>query len=522
MSARDASVVSVWSKARIAIAVGLGLLFFALAAGLTTWLAERPGLRTRLDLTHSGRNTLDPVLADLVDKLPERTQVEVFFKPLPKHFAAAGSEVQGRMQELLTVLQNAAPDKIKVIDHTPDDLAGSAEALARLHVDGDEFGLVVVQRDRQRARLCLFSDIAEIDFGNPTPDRYLPARMISFRGEQALANALKRVSQDSRPKLYFTTGHGERSPYSAGASSGSENRDLGALATALAGDGFELERFDGKGQPVPADCAALAIVDATQAFSAAELGSIYAYLDSAGRLLVTGSHRYADGEGSTRAIAARYGIDMGLGYVAEPIASPSGPMVGGVECANVYSRGDGLQTRHPVTESLARFGSTVLSTLARPLARKNTVANVVQTELVRSSESAWIELPDDSGAFDWRPDLEREAAGKRFGLACAAQINPGAGPGGAPELREGRLIVLGSPEFLSSGQLAVNKDFALNAFNWLAAREYRLSVAPREDQRRVLDVRAGNSLLTLRSLALFLLPGLCLVLGLVTWSMRRR
>ena len=146
MSARDASVVSAWSKVQIAVAVGLGLLLFALAAGLTTWLAERPDLRRRLDLTHSGRNTLDPVLAELVSKLPELTLVEVFFKPLPQHFAAAGHDVQSRMTELLTVLQNSATDKIKLIDHSPEDMAGSAEALARLQVDGDEYGLVVVHR----------------------------------------------------------------------------------------------------------------------------------------------------------------------------------------------------------------------------------------------------------------------------------------------------------------------------------------------------------------------------------------
>jgi len=67
-----------------------------------------------------------------------------------------------------------------------------------------------------------------------------------------------------------------------------------------------------------------------------------------------------------------------------------------------------------------------------------------------------------------------------------------------------------------------NKDFALNAFNWLAAREYRLSVAPREEERRMLDVHQGDKVETLRTLALFLLPGLCLMLGIATWYLRRR
>ncbi len=522
MSVRDASVVSAWSKARIAVAVGSGLLLFALAAGLTTWLAERPDLRTRLDLTHTGRNTLDPVLAELVSKLPELTLVEVFFKPLPPHFAAAGHDVQGRMNELLTVLQNSAPDKIKVIDHSPEDLAGSAETLARLHVDGDEYGLVVVHRDKNRVKLALFRELAEIDIGNPRPDHYEAARMVAFRGGQALASALKRVAASDKPKLYFTSGHGERALFGAAANSATESRDLGGLAAALGDDGFEVERFEGKGQALPADCAALAIVDPSLAFGENELGPIYAYLDAGGRVLLSGSHVFFDGPGSTRAIAAHYGIELGSGYVAEPIASANGPVVGAVQCANIYSRSDGLQARHPVTESLSRFDRAVVSTLARPVSRKSQIANVALTELVFSSKEAWIDLPDESGTYDWKPDRVREAAGKRFGLAYAAQIALAGETKPSAEQRQGRLIVLGSPEFLSTSQLSINKDFALNAFNWLAAREYRLSVAPREEERRALDVRQEGNLLTLRSLALFLLPGICLILGLVTWQLRRR
>ncbi len=522
MSARDASVVSAWSKAQIAIAVGFGLLLFALAAGLTTWLAERPDLRSRLDLTHSARNTLDPVLAELVSKLPELTLVEVFFKPLPQHFAAAGHDVQGRMTDLLTVLQNSAAHKIKLVDHSPDDLAASAEALTRLHVDGDEYGLVVVHRDKNRVRLALFSDIAEIDVGDPRPGHYQPARMLAFRGGQALASALKRVAASEKPKLYFSSGHGERTLFGSAANSAGESRDLGALASALADDGFEVERFEGKGQPIPADCAALAVVDPTQAFAENELGSIYAYLDAGGRVLATGSHVFSNGPGSTREIAAHYGIELGTGYVAEPIASANGPLVGAVQCANIYSRSDGLQARHPVTESLSRFDRAVVSTLARPVSRKSQLANVALTALVFSSGEAWIDLPDENGAHDWKPDRSREAAGKRFDLAYAAQISLAGETKPSAEQRQGRLIVLGSPEFLATSQLTINKDFALNAFNWLAAREYRLSVAPREEESRVLDVRQKGNLVTLRSLALFLLPGICLILGLVTWNLRRR
>lgn len=515
--------VSAWTRLRIGASVALSLVLFLASAGLVTWLAERPGLRVRADLTQSRRNTLDPVLADIVGKLPDQALVEVFFKPMPKHLAAAGTEAQGRMRDLLIVLQNSAPDKVKVVDHSSEDVATAREALSRLRVDGDEFGLIVVHRGKNRARLALFKEIAELDFGSIDPNRYVPARVAVFRGEEALAAALKRVSADTQPKLYFTTGHGERELYAAAASGGGENRDLGALANALVADGFEIERFEGQGAAVPGDCAALAVVDPTQALSESELGEIHAYVERGGRLLITGSHRDPDGPGSTRELAARFGVDIGVGYVAEPIPGPNGLMVGLPACANLFGTGpSALSVRHPVTESLSKFGRTVLSQLARPLSRKSPSSNMVLTELLRSSEDSWVDLPNDSGVHDWRPDKSLEVAGKRSTLASAVQITLADGTASAAETRQGRVIVLGSPEVLTSSAMETNKDFALNAFNWLAAREYRLSVAPRTDLRRVLEVHQGDRLVKLRSVALFLLPGLCLLLGLFTWHRRRR
>jgi ABC-type uncharacterized transport system involved in gliding motility auxiliary subunit len=70
--------------------------------------------------------------------------------------------------------------------------------------------------------------------------------------------------------------------------------------------------------------------------------------------------------------------------------------------------------------------------------------------------------------------------------------------------------------------MEANRDFALNAFNWLAAREYRMSVATQSQERNMIDVRQSDNLLKLRSLVLFGLPGLCALLGLITWSLRRR
>lgn len=522
LRAEPGTSVGPWSKLRIAAGVGLALVLLATAAGLVTWLAERRGWRARFDLTADSRNTLDPVLADLVEKLPDQATIEVLFAPMPKVIAAAGNEAQGRTRDLLRVLQNAAPHAIKVREHSPDDVSGAREALARLRVDGDEFGLVVVHRGEKKAVLRLFTDIAQLDLGNPDPNRYVPPRLVSYRGEEAIAGALKRVALEGRAKVLFTQGHGERDLYAASNAQGGESGDLGALDTALVADGFVTERYEGGGQPIPEDCAVLAIVDPTQALDVAEWAAIDAFLARGGRVMVTASHRYPDGAGSTRAWLRRYGIEMGLGYVAEPIAGPAGVVVGVSECANVFCTPENLSIQHPITEPMARFGRKLWAALARPMSRANPGSNIVLSELARSSERGWVDLPDAQGRFDWRPDSDRETTDRRLTLAMAAELSPVGADGPLPPELRGRIVALGSPEMLSSRLMATNKDFALNAFNWLAAREYRLSVRTQSEVRRILDVQREGVLFELRSLVLFALPGLCLCLGLVTWYRRRR
>jgi hypothetical protein len=357
--------------------------------------------------------------------------------------------------------------------------------------------------------------------GNPDPNRYAPPRIVLFRGEEALAGALKRVSSEQRPKIYFTTGHGERDIYASGSSGGNETSGLGALQTALVTDGFSTERYESLGHAIPSDCNVLAIIDPVQAFSEAEFASIEAYVQRGGRLLLTGSHRYSTGPGSTRELAAQYGVELGQGYVCEPMALPSGYVFGQSGCANVFVVAEGLSIQHPISAPLKRFDRTVWSPMTRPLSRKAAVADILITELAQSSGRAWVDLPKGK-EYDWKPDPTDEPTDRKFTVACAVELTPGGESKKNEELLRGRVVVLGSPEFLSTAAMEANRDFALNAFNWLAAREYRMSVATQSQERNMIDVRQSDNLLKLRSLVLFGLPGLCALLGLITWSLRRR
>jgi ABC-type uncharacterized transport system involved in gliding motility auxiliary subunit len=90
------------------------------------------------------------------------------------------------------------------------------------------------------------------------------------------------------------------------------------------------------------------------------------------------------------------------------------------------------------------------------------------------------------------------------------------------ERASARVLAVGSGDALSNDLLARNRDFVLNAFNWLAQRDRRLAIRPREVERRLLDLSNTRSLATLNLMAWILLPALTAALGVVTALRRRR
>ena len=81
-------------------------------------------------------------------------------------------------------------------------------------------------------------------------------------------------------------------------------------------------------------------------------------------------------------------------------------------------------------------------------------------------------------------------------------------------------MVLACPDALASAVFDRNRDFLLNAFNWLCAREFRVAVSPRPEGEVILEDE--RALASIGRLAIFGLPGACLVVGLLLAWRRRR
>jgi len=509
--------------------VVLAALLALAAVVLVTWLSERRGLRWRTDLTASGENTLDPVSSEVILKLEGDVEVDVFFTAPEEPFQQVGPIVQDRMLKLLRRATDESSGKIHVTLHDLSDRAelppASKARMVELNLAGIEpGGLFVVSMGKRREIVRLRPDIADIDPGQP--DRrmgpYIPARIVNFRGEEALVSALFKVARGDAPKVLFTSGHGERDTKSV------EQLGLAGLARELEGDGFVVGVWDSaKSNSISDDVSVLAILGPEQLFTAAESAEIRRFVESGGRLIASPGSRTIEGEDSLAGMLVPWGIRARMrGVVAHAVPTTSGQLITEVvDCGDLAIGFEGMPGQNPVTDSLRLAGRRVRLFAARVLERVSPPPGGRVLDLLRSPEDSWYELPRQGteNRYDWKLDGEERA---RFPVALqaifpplpTAKKRPVSDNGTRPE---SRVIVVGSSDAFANYWLPSNRDFVLNAFNWLAAREYRVHVAKANPETRRIDLKSG-ALARVTLVGVVLLPGLCLVLGILTAWMRRR
>ncbi len=511
----------------IAAVVTLNLALAMGVAGGVTWLAARPGLRLRVDLTAAGENTLDVNARAVLDGVQgdDPILIDVFLRPLPAPLDQISARAQQRLAGLLRLAHEHRPELVEVAHHALAGPTGVSETEARMRELGiSEVDVVVVSRGDRKEVLRFLGDVAEIDIGRPAnmPGGFEPPSLISFRGEEALVKAILKVTQGERPHAYFSWGHGERNVY------GEDPRDLGLLEHALRQDGFIVKRWVSEEQgAVPSDCAVLALIAPEEPLSAHEIGLVRDHVDRGGSLIAVPGHRLIAGEGTVSELLEGYGVRVGEGVVSRPYVGAGGSPVYGIpECAEVVVRAAGMAARHPITASLRRADRRVRIVFSRPLERASKPTGGILLDLLSASEFTWADLPDEDGVHRWNWDEEREAEGP-FSLAMTSRFPPPlpgpAPPVGTMEQRpESRVLALGAPDLFANALFDTNRDFLLNAFNWAASREYRVSITPRDPDLRRLELGAGRGLFALTMCAVVALPLVCLLLGLgVAWKRRR-
>jgi ABC-type uncharacterized transport system involved in gliding motility auxiliary subunit len=352
-------------------------------------------------------------------------------------------------------------------------------------------------------RVINSNDLAELDF--KSQEETGQPQITGFKGEQLFTSAILQLSEGKKPKILFTTGHGEPSLDDQGGHGFSSAQQL------LGRDNFDLSEWASLGKPaVPPGTDLVVIAGPTSSFVQPELDALSAFLNGGGRMLVMLDPTLGPGgtlvNTNLEGWLGRYGVKVGQDIVVDP----SNPLpFFGPETIFLKSYGD-----HPVTKALAQGNVPVLVSLARS-AGAGSAPGIKVTELLKTTAEGWGET--DLAHLD---KVSRDARDVPGPVAVGAVAESAAT---LPGKRPMRLVVYGDSDFATNQLLQANSNNALllsNTLNWLVEREALLDIPTKKTEQVRLTLTRDE----IRSIYLLAaaLPILAVALGGVVFVRRRK
>jgi len=488
---------------------GAGVVLVAALVGIFNYLGTK--YYARWDWTGSKLYTLSEKTLSILAGLDRDVEATLFLQP--------GSNLYDPAKELLERYAARSPRfRLRTVD--PQRNLIEAQRLV------DEYQLsalnVVVFEAGEDRRVVEESALADFDYsgmqfgGAPT--------MTGFKGEEAFSSAILALVEKTKPRVLFTTGHGERSLDDF------EDGGLSRIRDLLGKENLELEPWASLGAPeVPPGADLVVVAGPRVNFVAPELDALGRYLDGGGGLLVLLDPEL-DGKGGLvetgleRWLAGR-GLEVGRDLVVDP--SSTLPFYG---AETIFVRAVGA---HPIVQSLEQADFPVIFALARSVRAGAVPAALEAQTLLQTTAEGWGETDlaqlvgvakgesDAAGPVPVGVAVSARAAepdGEELGEAESADAD--AAESAAPAWR---LVVFGDSDFAANGQLANvgNPTLLSNTFNWLLERKNLLGIGPKTPEQVRLTLTPGQlSAITWGTLAG--LPLLAVAAGFAVWSRRRR
>ncbi|HEV8577763.1 MAG TPA: GldG family protein [Thermoanaerobaculia bacterium] len=448
----------------------------------------------RFDWTKSQLYSLSEKTLNVLKGLQKDVEFVVFLSP-------EQSEIYQPTTELLA-RYGAASHRVHV--RIVDAAKRPVEAQQLVQKYGVTTTGVVVTSGNDK-RVIDSNDLAELDFR--TLQTTGAPQMTGYKGEQLFTSAIVQLSEGRKPKILFTTGHGEHSLDDQG------GRGFSGAQQLLGRDNFELEEWASLGKgAVPAGTDLLVIGGPTGSFVQPELDAFSAYLNNGGRMLVLLDPNLGPAAGSgiintgLEGWLARFGVKIGQNIVVDP----SNPLpFFGPETIFSKEYGD-----HPITKALTEGNLPVLLSVVRSVS-SGSAPGIKLTELVRTSSQGWGET--DLANLDKVGRDPRDLAGPvPIGVVAESSST-------APGKRPMRLVVIGDSDFAANQLMQANVANTVllsNALNWLVEREALLGIPPKKtEQVKLTLTRDEMRMIYLLAAAL---PILSVILGAAVFFRRRR
>jgi len=453
--------VTTGSKRQIRLQNILFVLLFVLVVGLLAWLSQR--YQYQADWTANNRNTLSAASVSVLEQMPEQISVSAFTVnsgAMRQHIA----DLLGRYQrykksfELEFINPDTEPEMVRQLG---------------IQVDGE---LLLEYQGRRE-------QIAELN-------------------EQAITNALQRLSRAAEPWVVFVEGHGERSPF------GKANHDLQVWAQQLEAKGFHLQGLNlATAALVPDNTSVLVIAGPQVNFLPGEVRLIEDYIARGGNLLWLAD---PDGMFGLEPLAEQLGVSFEPGVIVDPTAQmfsindPTFAIVGDY----------GL---HPLVD-----GFEVLTIFPRAAGVMVEPQGQWQADgFLFTTERSWSETGVLAGEIDF--DELADVAGPLSLAAAVTRSLDNDIADDEAEPKQQRIVVVGDGDFLSNTYLGNggNLDLGMNMVNWLSRDDQLIAVPSKTALDSSLNLSRNASMVIGFGFLIFL-PAILLLSGLGIWLKRRK
>lgn len=317
----------------------------------------------------------------------------------------------------------------------------------------------------------------------------------AFRGEEAITAALISVTEREKKKICFSEGLGEKRLDEGG------EEGLRSSKETLERENYEVEALNpGLQENLKGRCHVLAMIAPRAAFSPELSKGLAKHLSEGGRLFLAldfgpqGAEELLPND-----FLSKYGISPRPEVVIDPPRSYFG---------QPFTFGP-LYGAHPVVDKLSEARVDMLLHAAMPL-EVSAPEGLTVTTLLRTSDSGYAKKIANLG-----DQIERRATDTSGELALGVAVENGE--------KKLRMVVVGDADAFSDamvGQFLGNRNFFLNAINWLLEQESKISIRPKQAEMRRVEMTEGAARFMMIT-TIFVIPLLFLVAATGLWWKRR-
>jgi len=461
----------------------VAVAMLGIVGGLNYVVARHPA---RLDLTSNKFYTLSDQTLDALKGLQQDVNVTLFTSPT--HAGNTQPQVQRAQQLLEEYGKKSTKFRFKVVD--TDRNPGEAKRYG-IH----EYNTVVFESGDNRKDV-LQRDYITYSFQGRQP---IP----KFQGEAAFTSALMSMSDTTHLVFYFTEGHGEKQLTSPQEDGYSTFKDM------LEKENYSVKTLNLLQSKIPDDAAGIVALGPVRAFQPSEAKLIEDYAKAGGKVMIcldlmdAVSRRTVTATGLS-GLLKDFGIkvdnDLAIDNTSYLPPNPS---------AILPTYGS-----HPIVQKLSDNHLPSLMVFSREIEKADpALKGATSTVILQTTDKGWG-VNNLKEQITYHPGVDVKGP---IPVAVASEYALTDGSN-----KKARVVVYGTSNFFSNQFASTlgNLDLALNTFAWLGEQENKVSIHPKEEENRTLNLSNVSAMLVV-VVTIILMPLGALVAGFIVWFRRR-